>query len=76
VRTTTAPYTASRLAHLVRNNCLGFPVVEHSVFIFCILIKYAPVFNWRNCFDLWFKIDIVVMIVWSIMIIINFVLTL
>jgi len=34
-----------------------------SVSIFCILIKYAPEFNWRNCFDLRFKIDIVVMIV-------------
>jgi hypothetical protein len=26
---------------------------------------------WRNCFDLRFKIDIVVMIIWSIVIIIN-----
>ncbi len=31
---------------------------------------------WRNCFNLRFKIDIVVMIIWSIVIIINFVLTL
>ncbi len=31
---------------------------------------------WRNCFDLRFKIDIVVMIIWNIVIIINFVLTL
>ena len=31
---------------------------------------------WRNCFDLRFKIDIVVMIIWSIVIIINFFLTL
>ena len=30
VRTTTAPYTESRLAHLVRNKCVGFPVVEHT----------------------------------------------
>ncbi len=29
MRTTTAPYTESRLAHLVRNNCVGFLVVEH-----------------------------------------------
>ncbi len=29
---------------------------------------------WRNCFNL--KIDVVVMIIWSIVIIINFVLTL
>jgi hypothetical protein len=28
VRTTTAPCTESRLAHLVRNKCVGFPVVE------------------------------------------------
>ncbi len=28
VRSTTAPYTESRLAHLVRNKCVGFPVVE------------------------------------------------
>ncbi len=48
-----------------------------SVFIFCILIvKYAPIFYWRSCFDLRLKIDIVVMIIWSIVIIINFVLTL
>ncbi len=31
---------------------------------------------WRNCFDLRFKIDTVIMIIWSIVIIINFVLTL
>ncbi len=31
---------------------------------------------WRNCFNLRFKIDIVVEIIWSIVIIINFVLTL
>jgi hypothetical protein len=31
---------------------------------------------WRNCFNLSFKIDIVVMIIWSIVIFINFVLTL
>jgi hypothetical protein len=30
----------------------------------------------RNCFDLRFKINVVVMIIWSIVIIINFVLTL
>ncbi len=33
VRTTTAPYTESRLAHLVRNKCVGFPVVEQSVYL-------------------------------------------
>ncbi len=36
---------------------------------------WANIF-WRNCFDLRFKIDVVVMIIWSIVIIINFVLTL
>jgi hypothetical protein len=30
VRSTTLPYTESRLAHLVRNKCVGFPVIEHS----------------------------------------------
>jgi hypothetical protein len=29
VRSTAAPYTESRLAHLVQNKCVGFPVVEH-----------------------------------------------
>ena len=28
MRSTTVPYTESRLAHLVRNKCVGFPVVE------------------------------------------------
>jgi hypothetical protein len=31
VRSTAAPYTESRLTHLVRNKCVGFPVVEHSL---------------------------------------------
>ncbi len=31
VRSTAAPYTESRLAHLVRNKCVGFPVVEQTV---------------------------------------------
>ncbi len=26
---TAVPYTESRLAHLVQNKCVGFPVVEH-----------------------------------------------
>jgi hypothetical protein len=30
VRSTTAPYTESRLARLVRNKRVGFPVVEHA----------------------------------------------
>jgi hypothetical protein len=39
VRSTTAPYTESWLAHLVRNKCVGFPVVEQLVcvlFLFCL----------------------------------------
>ncbi len=36
-----------------------------SVLYFCILIEYAPIFYWRNCFDLRFKFNIVVMIIWS-----------
>jgi hypothetical protein len=32
VRSTAAPYTESRLTHLVRNKCVGFPVVEHCPF--------------------------------------------
>jgi hypothetical protein len=31
VRSTAAPYTESRLTHLVRNKCVGFPVVEQCV---------------------------------------------
>ncbi len=42
------------------------------LFMHCVC---ANIF-WRNCFDLRFKIDIVVMIIWSIVIIINFFLTL
>jgi hypothetical protein len=32
VRTTTAPYAESRLAYLVQNKCIGFPVVEQKYF--------------------------------------------
>jgi hypothetical protein len=38
VRSTAAPYTESRLAHLVRNKCVGFPVVEQNV---CIKILFC-----------------------------------
>ncbi len=43
VRSTTAPYTESRLAHLVRNKCVGFPVVEQvictqKVYSYCHLL--------------------------------------
>jgi hypothetical protein len=33
VRSTAAPYTESRLTHLVRNKCVGFPVVEHILYL-------------------------------------------
>jgi hypothetical protein len=33
VRSTAAPYTESRLTHLVRNKCVGFPVVEQ---VYCV----------------------------------------
>jgi hypothetical protein len=48
----------------------------------CVNVQYLFMhlcmrqYFWSNCFDLWFKIDIVVMIKCSIVIIINFVLTL
>jgi hypothetical protein len=32
VRSTAAPYTESRLTHLVRNKCVGFPVVEQFIY--------------------------------------------
>jgi hypothetical protein len=36
VRTSVAPYTKSRLAHLLRNKCVGFPVVE-QIYFFSVL---------------------------------------
>jgi hypothetical protein len=36
VRSTAAPYTESRLTHLVRNKCVGFPVVEQ---VYCRLLE-------------------------------------
>ncbi len=56
---------------------LDFLLLQVFVYIFSIYYAfvYAPIF-WRSCFDLRFKIDIVVMIIWSVVIIINFVLTL
>jgi hypothetical protein len=41
VRSTAAPYTESRLTHLVRNKCVGFPVVEQYL-IFGIRIAQSP----------------------------------
>ncbi len=43
------------------------------VFIYALCVRQ---YFWRNCFNLRFKIDVVVMIIWSIVFIINFVLTL
>ncbi|MFN9983249.1 MAG: hypothetical protein ACK53Y_25200, partial [bacterium] len=40
VRSTAAPYTESRLAHLVRNKCVGFPVVEQSLMPCILKIKF------------------------------------
>ncbi len=56
---------------------LGFVAANICVY-FQYLFMHLSVrqYFWRNCFDLRFKIDIVVMIIWSIVIIINFVLTL
>ncbi len=48
----------------------------------CVYFQYSFMhlsmrqYFWRSCFNLRFKIDVVVMIIWSIVIIINFVLTL
>ncbi len=49
------------------NICVYF----QYLFMHCV---YTNIF-WRNCFNRRFKIDVVVMIIWSIVIIINFVLT-
>jgi hypothetical protein len=39
VRSTAAPYTESRLTHLVRNKCVGFPVVEQYLIPFRIQVR-------------------------------------
>jgi hypothetical protein len=39
VRSTAAPYTESRLTHLVRNKCVGFPVVEQKCLSFVMYHK-------------------------------------
>ena len=46
------------------------------IFSIHLCIVYAPIFFGPIVFDLMFKIAIVVMITWSIVFIINFVLTL
>jgi hypothetical protein len=42
VRSTAAPYTESRLTHLVRNKCVGFPVVEQYYTNKIIMVKVQP----------------------------------
>ncbi len=56
------------LDFVAANICVYF----QYLFMHCVSAKIL----WCNCFDLRFKIDVVVMIIWSIVIIINFVLTL
>jgi hypothetical protein len=57
------------LDFVAANICVYF----QYLFMHCVCTNIF----WRNCFDLSFKINIVVMIIWSIVIIIiNFVLTL
>jgi hypothetical protein len=50
VRSTAAPYTESRLAHLVRNKCVGFPVVEQTGCSPCDEIKPLFLSIIRNFF--------------------------
>jgi hypothetical protein len=40
VRSTTAPYTESRLTRSVANERVGFPVVEHMVFVNILVAWY------------------------------------
>jgi hypothetical protein len=56
------------LDFVAANICVYF----HYLFMHLCMHQYF----WRNCFDLRFKIDIEVMIIWSIVIIINIVLAL
>ncbi len=57
--------------------CLIFVAANIYIYFqyFLMLLSVRQYF-WRNCFGLKFKIDIVVMIIWSIVFIINFVFTL
>ncbi len=57
--------------------CLIFVAANIYVYFQYLLMHLSVLqYFWRNCFGLRFKIYIVVMIIWSIVIIINFVLTL
>jgi hypothetical protein len=53
-------------------------LLQIFVYIFSIYFMHLSMrqYFWRSCINLRFKFDIVVMIIWSIVIIINFVLTL
>jgi hypothetical protein len=53
-------------------------VTANIAYVFSIYFAHlsARLYFWRNCFNLRFKINVVVMIILSIVIIINFVLTL
>jgi hypothetical protein len=71
-------------------SCICNILSGYQYFIICLILccKYLCIFSvfiyalcmrqyfWRKCFNLRFKNDVVVMIIWSIVIIINFVLTL
>ncbi len=46
----------------------------HVYFQYLFMHLSMGQYFWRSCFNLRFKIDVVVMIIWSIVIIINFVL--
>ncbi len=56
------------LDFVAANICISF---QYLFYALCMRQYFR-----RNCFNLRFKIDFVVMIIWSIVIIINFVLTL
>ena len=48
VRSTAAPYTESRLTHLVRNKCVGFPVVEQILWSHFIIKNFANMSCMKN----------------------------
>ncbi len=64
-------FSGERIANLKKmSEC---PALIFSIYFVHLRVRQ---YFWCNCFNLRFKIDIVVMIIWSIVIIINFVLTL
>jgi hypothetical protein len=67
VRSTAAPYTESRLAHLVRNKCVGFPVVEQAVTNLLASLAVSPGFASEvgsSDFDIFFINPICFMCFW------------